>query len=224
MQGPIKHNHQLGIHRRLRRIWPRRWLCLVGPKSSFAGAFLYGSDQIRRSRLGSDRGTRHGRFWQHAGASLCRPPLSRQRGLNSVAYANKRKPLSKRASRAYGKRNANLRELGFANYSAYLASPLWRSIRQQVLADDPVCSVCRTKWATQVHHRQYDKDTLLGKALAQLTPICAACHHTSEVGDKGKRSPHQANGVQTWMTAMLRRQRWEQANFHLENKRFLKGH
>lgn len=70
-----------------------------------------------------------------------------------------------------------LRELGFRSYAEYLASPLWRSIRQRVYeAKGRVCLACEINIAEDIHHDRYDRDTLMGRSLKHLRPLCRHCH------------------------------------------------
>lgn len=80
-----------------------------------------------------------------------------------------------------------LRSLGFATYKAYLRSPLWKAIRRLVFAKKgSACVLCGRK-AQQVHHRRYDRQTLLGAVLTWLEPICVKCHEHIEVKPNGRR-------------------------------------
>ena len=70
-----------------------------------------------------------------------------------------------------------LAELGFRNYAEYLASPLWRSIRQRVYeAKGDDCQVCGVSRAVEINHERYDRNTLTGKTLKYLVPVCRHCH------------------------------------------------
>lgn len=72
---------------------------------------------------------------------------------------------------------ALLQSLGFDSYSAYLASPLWRSIRRRVYeAKGRVCLACEINAADDIHHDRYDRDTLMGRTLKHLRPLCRHCH------------------------------------------------
>jgi hypothetical protein len=82
----------------------------------------------------------------------------------------------------YGKRNKMLAHIGFQSYAEYLASPLWAKIRRRVFARGWECYVCEEP-STCIHHDSYDMDTLLGKSLAWLFPLCAECHHQIEFDD-----------------------------------------
>lgn len=63
---------------------------------------------------------------------------------------------------AYNRRNKVLRGLGFASYEEYLASPLWAEIsRRKLDSEGRRCYACG-KTATQVHHGDYDRETLRG--------------------------------------------------------------
>jgi hypothetical protein len=95
------------------------------------------------------------------------------------------KPRSE-AFKAYAKRDAILKGLGFVSYKAYLKSDLWSSIRQQVLdRDGHQCRSCARK-ANQVHHRRYSIEVLRGEALEWLQAICGRCHRGIEFTSKGK--------------------------------------
>lgn len=91
----------------------------------------------------------------------------------------------------YEARNELLKSLGFASYKAYLASPLWRSIRSKVLkkARDK-CQVCCRAKAVQVHHRAYTRDVLLGENLniGKIVAVCDECHTLGERGWKFEKT------------------------------------
>lgn len=133
--------------------------------------------------------------------------------------------MTRKSIACYGQRNANLRTLGFTTYAEYLRSPLWKRLRNDILQPSPQCRVCLDAIATEVHHTSYDIETLAGRRKKNLKPICRECHELSEVSvsKNKKRSVAQANSFQASMHGMLRRQRWEQENFHLPNKQFFKG-
>jgi hypothetical protein len=58
----------------------------------------------------------------------------------------------------------------------YLASPLWKGIRRDVLrAADHKCACCGGR-ATQVHHRDYRPRVPAGLDLSPLVALCASCH------------------------------------------------
>jgi hypothetical protein len=92
-----------------------------------------------------------------------------------------------RRGSAYGRRDARIRKMGLADsYAAYLASPLWASIRSGVLdRDGGKCCLCDGP-ASQVHHSNYKRSTLLGKSLAALFSLCRTCHLAVEFADGRK--------------------------------------
>lgn len=94
----------------------------------------------------------------------------------------------------YGRRNQILRQMGFPKYKDYLASDLWKSIRQRVLdRDNRKCHVCRGP-AWQVHHKNYHEETLRGTCLDALVTICPTCHTQAEFDTEGtKNAPKFAN-------------------------------
>lgn len=87
----------------------------------------------------------------------------------------------------YLNRNKLLTSMGYASYSCYLKSDLWRSIRDTVLKQsNHRCLLCR-KEATEVHHCEYTKAVLLGKDLSRLISICRQCHQKIEFDGDEKR-------------------------------------
>ena len=88
----------------------------------------------------------------------------------------------------YRYRNENLERMGFKSYRAYLASALWKSIRQRVIdRDEGKCVRCG-KPATQAHHRAYDPATLRGDDINSLSAVCGRCHTKAEQPRNRKRA------------------------------------
>ena len=69
-------------------------------------------------------------------------------------------------------------------YPEYLASALWLSIRERVLAATPICVGCNT-YASQVHHRYYGPVVMSGEHITPLVPICPRCHKHVHSGGPG---------------------------------------
>lgn len=96
----------------------------------------------------------------------------------------------------YSNRNTILLELGFKDYKAYLRSDLWKVIRGRKLAKDPNCYGCgrdASNAQMQVHHSQYDRETLLGNYDKYVFSVCSRCHHWIEITRGGyKRNPTDA--------------------------------
>lgn len=87
----------------------------------------------------------------------------------------------------YKARNEILREMGFASYRDYLASPLWSKIRKRVFGrDGGRCRACGEKGG-QVHHQSYDLRTLKGKTIKRLLLLCRKCHEEVEVDGLGRK-------------------------------------
>lgn len=88
--------------------------------------------------------------------------------------------------KGFRNRNRRLRALGFATYQEYLASPLWKEIREAVLLrDEYKCRLCGSR-ASQVHHKSYSY-----AALIKITPfgqiaVCRRCHEFVEFEDGRK--------------------------------------
>ncbi len=90
------------------------------------------------------------------------------------------KRLGRNDPRSYAFRNEILRYHGFASYREYLASDLWKSIKQLVLEKKgDKCLLCGGQ-ACQVHHHEYTEKALLGLDLNKMWPVCDACHHAVE--------------------------------------------
>lgn len=103
--------------------------------------------------------------------------------------------LGKRPDRyaQYTHRNNLLRNLGLGCYGDYLNSNLWKIIRRRVLERDKhKCRGCGAD-AWMVHHRDYEKDTLLGKRIDSLSAICGPCHKAIEFVGDTKTTVKQAN-------------------------------
>lgn len=97
----------------------------------------------------------------------------------------------------YAQRDAVLRDMGFASYDEYLASPLWSRIRARLFK---VCDVCVCgEAATEVHHMTYKRRYMEGRGKIHkfLIPVCRKCHQRIEFDDQGKTPLGQANRVLT---------------------------
>ncbi len=78
---------------------------------------------------------------------------------------------------AYRERNILLKELGYKSYQAYQCSALWKRIRSQVKErSGGTCECCKQRKSKNVHHKSYDRETLLGESLDQLIDLCTKCH------------------------------------------------
>ncbi len=93
----------------------------------------------------------------------------------------------------YTHRNNLLRNLGLGCYGDYLNSNPWKIIRRRVLERDKYkCRGCGGE-AWMVHHRDYEKDTLLGTRIDNLSAICGPCHKAIEFIGETKTTVKQAN-------------------------------
>ena len=76
----------------------------------------------------------------------------------------------------YKQRKSALEKMGVASYEEYLKSETWDEIKRQVFAAKGYgCSCCR-KFAKEIHHQSYDLETMQGRTLAFLWPVCRQCH------------------------------------------------
>ncbi len=73
------------------------------------------------------------------------------------------------------------------NYENYRKTKLWKKISRRVLKrDERICRRCDGK-ATEVHHRAYSVDVMLGEDDSQLVSICRGCHQFIGFNDFGKK-------------------------------------
>lgn len=82
-------------------------------------------------------------------------------------------------------------------YHEYLASSLWRTIRERVLVrDGRTCRMCGAV-ATTVHHTSYANSVKAGHDDSKLVSLCCPCHESIEFtvvnGKKKKNGLAQAN-------------------------------
>lgn len=92
----------------------------------------------------------------------------------------------KHADSRYGYRVKTLKGMGFNSYDEYLASALWKDIRQRVLdRDGNQCRACGAD-AYTAHHIDYTRQALSGKDLSRLIAICRSCHYSVEFDRKQK--------------------------------------
>lgn len=94
----------------------------------------------------------------------------------------------------YARLDESLADLGFADYAAYLASPLWAAIRKKVLSGSAgLCGGCGAEKPTQVHHRNYSLPVMKGERNEKLVPVCRGCHQKIEFKGERKLSLNEAN-------------------------------
>lgn len=96
----------------------------------------------------------------------------------------------------YGRRDEEVKKMGFLSYNDYLQSYLWKSIREKILnRDNYLCQCCKKEQATEVHHKSYLHEVLLGEKTISLISLCDKCHKKAEHDDSGKkiRSVHKVN-------------------------------
>lgn len=87
---------------------------------------------------------------------------------------------SGKAGTGYGSRNAYLKNLGFANYAAYLKSDLWKQVKERAFTEKGrQCLTCGAP-ATVLHHLRYHYDDLRGDTLDNIVPVCNPCHREFE--------------------------------------------
>lgn len=87
----------------------------------------------------------------------------------------------------YAGRDRYLAELGFQDYSSYLAYPMWMTVKARVRnCHGFLCKLCREPaWA--IHHTRYHRDDLTGECMDHLHPLCDLCHKTVEFDETGRK-------------------------------------
>ena len=95
--------------------------------------------------------------------------------------------------RQYATRSLNLRRIGYSSYAAYLQSDLWRTIRTKILKRDRYKCIRCGQTASQVHHCNYRKSTLLGKVPEALVAVCRDCHRGAEFAGTRKTGVREAS-------------------------------
>lgn len=91
--------------------------------------------------------------------------------------------------KTYESRDYYLQLIGFNSYRDYLASDLWKKVRQKVFAiKGRKCHLCGAE-ATALHHHRYYLNELLGRrrGLKFIDPICGECHESIEF-DGGRKA------------------------------------
>jgi hypothetical protein len=107
----------------------------------------------------------------------------------STKTRRQRRQLAKEAGELtpYQKRDQLLVSMGYISYAHYLRCKLWKGIRAKVLKRAKgTCEVCRVNPPTEVHHRSYIKQVMLGKNLQYLVATCRTCHQEAEF-DGGRK-------------------------------------
>lgn len=106
----------------------------------------------------------------------------------------------------YAARNELLLAMGYASYDAYLNSALWKTIRAAALRKyGKHCGVCGRP-THLIHHKGYGRDTLEGRTLDHLIPLCDPCHKRVEFKQSGKkRTIPEANLVLVRMLRCVRK-------------------
>jgi 5-methylcytosine-specific restriction endonuclease McrA len=130
-----------------------------------------------------------------------------KRMLKYKKFEASKRPPSKAAGAFLG-RNRMLPSIGYATYQEYLKSDDWKRLRGKKLKRHPLCVVCESA-ATEVHHRDYRPETMLGLSWTSLVTLCRSCHESIEFDGERKRTLKEANtklvalaheaGRQTWL-------------------------
>ena len=81
-----------------------------------------------------------------------------------------------------------LKDLGYSDYSDYLAGIVWANIRERVLKlHKSRCTICGRN-ATTIHHREYTEEVLRGIDITSLEPLCWDCHNRVEYDKYGEKN------------------------------------
>lgn len=80
-----------------------------------------------------------------------------------------------------------MQDLGLDSYDQYLSSPIWKAIRTlSMIQNNHRCIRCGD-YASEVHHQDYHKDTMLGYRMGSLVPVCHNCHNQAHNNPDGSR-------------------------------------
>ena len=125
----------------------------------------------------------------------------KSRGLQAITVPGTKKKRKKNRKKPGGggsaKRKKASRRQPRTKYEQYLASDLWRKIRNRVLArDGKKCRACGRR-ASIVHHMSYHKEVMDGINDGWLVSLCRKCHDHIEFkevdGERVKVSLAEAN-------------------------------
>ena len=105
----------------------------------------------------------------------------------SEVYLLPIKKMSTAKSPHYQQLSDSIRELGFSTYKGYCSSPLWREIRRRAFAEKGRECVCCNSTAKVIHHRNYKPETMSGKSIKALVPLCGRCHFDVEHKSDGTK-------------------------------------
>jgi len=72
-------------------------------------------------------------------------------------------------------------------YEKYMSTALWKKIRLWILKRDSECCVVCKKEASEVHHRDYKEQTLIGGTPDMLVSLCISCHDKIENDESGTK-------------------------------------
>lgn len=97
---------------------------------------------------------------------------------------SKKRNYNKKQSKTYRFTDDKYKKIGCKGYQHYLSTGLWKGIRDKVhkLYNDQ-CVCCRDN-ADVTHHIDYDLDTLKGRNLDRIVPLCTRCHVEIETYSK----------------------------------------
>ncbi len=118
----------------------------------------------------------------------CRKKFPGAPGFRLVYHTISKKVSAYEFSHAYAVRNRRLKLMGYASYQEYLTSPLWSEIRRKVFARDKGLCVLCGMLARDVHHLDYQRQTMLGKSLDRVVSLCSLHHEVIEMDGQSKRS------------------------------------
>ena len=117
--------------------------------------------------------------------------LAQRAGWKKADKRRKKKTATKKKAGLYSgiylERATVLRGMGYTSYRAYLDSELWQSVRRKALDRYPICQLCPSREATQVHHQSYDEPTMRGESPFNLLSVCSRCHRRVEFYRNGKK-------------------------------------
>lgn len=100
---------------------------------------------------------------------------------------NKKKTSAPNRDFGYQQRSASLKQVGYATYTEYKRSPLWKRIRTSIfMVYKWKCGICSNK-ADHVHHLDYSPEALTGSDPSKLIAVCKSCHDKIELDESGNK-------------------------------------
>ena len=80
----------------------------------------------------------------------------------------------------YKRRAGAMKKTGYISYEQFLASDLWREIKNASASEyknSDICCFCRSTERVVLHHKKYTKTNFTKAVMKNLIPVCSKCHY-----------------------------------------------